>query len=277
MLKLIYKEKNISSYKKIKNFAFENNIKKIGHSGTIDPIATGLLFVATDEDTKILNLIQNKNKTYIAKARLGFNSSTYDSEGILEKVKTPNINFLELEKILQNFIGEQLQFPPRFSAKKINGQRAYDLARKNISFELKPNFIKIISIKLLNFDGEFFDFEVEVSNGTYIRSLIFDIGKLIGCGAYMCELERTKIHGLDQSFLNKTINYDDILSFSKIYLKEEELWKIIHGKEIKFNFPNDWYMIIYENDFLGIIELENSLIKKRNILGKKFSNYFKKE
>ena len=170
---------------------------KVGHAGTLDPFATGLLIVGVGRDaTKRLDEFKNMPKTYIATLKLGATSTTLDPEG--EITLTPNSNnqtptTTGVEETLQNFVGKQLQTPPMYSAKKVGGQKLYDLARKGIEIERQPNEIEIYNIELLDYNYPSLKIEVGCSTGTYIRTLADDIGKKLGCGAYCEELERTSI------------------------------------------------------------------------------------
>lgn len=186
-------------------------IKKIGHAGTLDPFATGLLVVGIGREcTKRLDEFKGMPKTYIATIQLGATSDTFDKTGTIidchpersEGSSTQNKKQIELNDIhmvLENFVGTQKQLPPMFSAKKINGKKLYDLARKGIEVERQPNEITIYSLELLNFNKKKNELEITVncSAGTYIRTLAHDIGQKLGCGAYCNELRRTKIGEFD--------------------------------------------------------------------------------
>lgn len=170
--------------------------KKVGHAGTLDPLATGLLIVAVGrQSTKRLGGITRKKKTYLAKIHLGKETNTLDSEGeVMKEVKDLDPpNGSEVEKLLMNFLGKQKQIPPAHSAIKISGKKAYELARKGEKVELEPREIEIFKIKLLDYNYPILEIEVEVSKGTYIRALARDIGRKIGSGGYLEELRRTKI------------------------------------------------------------------------------------
>lgn len=170
------------------------SIKKIGHAGTLDPFASGLLLIAVGRQaTKQIDQFVKKNKTYNATLELGATTDTFDRKGIktLNNCAEPNRD--QIQKALDSFIGEQEQIPPMFSAKKIKGKKLYELARKGIEIERKPSLINIHDIKLLEFNWPVLKIEVHCSTGTYIRSLANDIGEKLKCGAYLEELERTSI------------------------------------------------------------------------------------
>jgi tRNA pseudouridine55 synthase len=182
--------------KKIKIETNNKNIK-VGHAGTLDPFATGLLIVGIGrEATKRLDEFKNLPKSYLATIHLGATSDTHDVTGTIEKELATNKEQPSLEvvkKIVMMFVGKQQQIPPMFSAKKINGQRLYKLARQGKTVERKPVEIEILDIKILGYTYPFLKIEVTCSAGTYIRSLADDIGKKLGTGAYCEELTRTKI------------------------------------------------------------------------------------
>ncbi len=269
MFKLIYKEKGISSFKAISNFSRENGIKKIGHTGTLDPLATGLLLVATDDDTKLIEYITNKDKTYIAEATFNIETDTYDGEGKIINTYNKEITLEMIKQIIPNFIGKITQIPPIFSAKKINGKRAYELARNNKDVSLPPSKVEIYKLEIISFSNNKLIFEVEVSNGTYIRSLIHDIGKSLGTGAFMSELERTRIHGLDKN--NIEINFKQLIDLPFIEIDQDITTSLLNGKPTFIKEENNKYGIIskFNNDIIGIIEIIDQEVVKRKLFGNK--------
>lgn len=188
-------------YKKI-GLPDEARRAKAGHSGTLDPFATGLLIVAVGRAaTRQIDKFKNLDKEYIAKIQLGYTSDTLDSTGEIKQcnhVAMEQFNNLTKSKIkqtLKSFLGEQTQTPPMYSAKKVGGKKLYELARKGIEIERKASKIKIHKLKLLKFDKTNNTIEMKclVSKGTYIRTLAADIGEALGTGAYCKELRRTSI------------------------------------------------------------------------------------
>ena len=166
---------------------------KVGHTGTLDPFATGLLILLSGKMTKKSNEFLKLDKEYIADLKLGFKSSTGDPEGEIEKVDDRVPDAKEIEDILKTFIGEIEQIPPKYSAIKINGQRAYKLARKGVDFEVPMRKIRIYNIEVLKYEYPRLAIRCQVSSGTYIRTLAEDIGLKLGVGAYLTALRRTKI------------------------------------------------------------------------------------
>ncbi len=173
-------------------------IKKIGHAGTLDPFATGLLILGIGrEATGKLEKFLKLDKEYIARIKLGEISNTFDRTGKIKKLQVKKIpTEKEIKKNLREFLGEIYQTPPLYSAKKIKGKKAYELARKGKKIELKPQKVKIYEIKILKYNWPYLKIKINCSSGTYIRSLANDIGKKLTCGAYLEELRRTKIGDL---------------------------------------------------------------------------------
>jgi tRNA pseudouridine55 synthase len=192
---LINKPAGITSHDVVDKLREITKIKKIGHAGTLDPFATGLLILGIGREfTKKLSVFQKKNKEYIATLKLGAESDTFDKEGKIVEKKVEKIpERKEIEEVLKSFLGEIEQIPPAFSAKKIKGKKLYELARKGIKVEPKPQKVKIYEISILEYNFPYLKIKVKCSSGTYIRSLANDIGKKLGCGAYVEDLIRTKI------------------------------------------------------------------------------------
>lgn len=197
MFLLIDKPKGLTSHDVVDSVRKITGEKKVGHAGTLDPNATGLLIIGVGKGaTKKLGQIAKKTrKKYKAEIFLGEEKNTDDSQGVtISKAK----GFLppaerEVRLILATFLGEQEQTPPAFSAVKIKGEKAYELARKGKDVHLVPRKIKVYSIKLLSYKYPILKIEAVVSGGTYVRALARDIGKSLGCGAYLKSLRRTNI------------------------------------------------------------------------------------
>jgi tRNA pseudouridine55 synthase len=203
---LIDKEKDWTSFDVVAKLRSITKIKKIGHAGTLDPFATGLLIVAIGRQaTRKISEFMKLDKEYEATLFLGKISDTHDSEGVISDYKSSfvkkimdifrdkNITKEKVEKILKKFIGKQNQIPPMFSAKKIQGKKLYELARKGITIKRKSAPIKIFCIELVDYAWPYLKIKVRCSSGTYMRTLGSDIGKALHCGAYVETLRRTKI------------------------------------------------------------------------------------
>ncbi len=189
---------------------------KVGHTGTLDPLATGLLVLLVGDYTKRAQEFSKLDKTYEVTMKVGETSSTGDGEGEKTKASSYKPSEKELEAVIKSFEGEIMQIPPQYSAIKINGQRAYKLARKGQKVELEPRKVKIYHLKLHDYTYPEVKFMAEVSSGTYIRSLVEDIGTKCKTGAYITALRRTKvgkfwiedgidINNLQKEYLNKVL------------------------------------------------------------------------
>ncbi|ROL57438.1 tRNA pseudouridine(55) synthase TruB [Bacteroidetes/Chlorobi group bacterium Naka2016] len=191
---LIDKPKDWTSFDVVNKLKKVLRIRKIGHTGTLDPFATGLLILLLNKFTKKQQEFTNLDKTYIAKIKLGATTKTFDPTSEEENLKNiDGITNQEIESVIKSLVGDYEQIPPMYSAKKVSGQRLYQLARRNQEIELKPVLVKIHSIEIFSIEPPFVEFEVKCSKGTYIRSLANDIGKKLGVGAYLFELRRTQI------------------------------------------------------------------------------------
>ncbi len=192
---LIDKPAEISSHHVINILRKVTSVSRIGHSGTLDPLATGLLITGVGrEATRELGKLQGLDKEYIATLRFGATSDTYDTNGIITVAQPASpVSQEDIEKAIYKFIGTIDQMPPIYSAKKIQGRKAYELARKGKDVELKSCQVTIHEIEVLKYDWPQFELRVKCSSGTYIRSLAHDIGQALGCGAYLTALRRTRI------------------------------------------------------------------------------------
>lgn len=176
--------------------------KKVGHGGTLDPFAEGVLIIGTGKDTKKLTSITSADKTYIARLCLGEITDTLDTEGqVIEAKPVPEINADDIHEVLDSFLGTSCQIPPMFSAKKVNGQRLYKLARKNIEVKREPVQINIKSIGLLDYLDHSLSFSITCSKGTYIRVLGKDIAEKLGTVGYLKSLVRMQVgpYSIDDS------------------------------------------------------------------------------
>jgi tRNA pseudouridine55 synthase len=189
---------------------------KVGHAGTLDPLATGLIIVCTGQATKKIPEIQEKEKEYMTTFKLGETTPSFDLETAVDHTfKTDHITKELVKQTLDGFIGNIQQIPPDFSAVKVNGQRAYKKARKGIEIKLQPKSIIIRSIELLTYENTFLKIKIQCSKGTYIRALARDIGKALNSGAHITELKRTAIgnYNVDKAFTVK--QFESLMSFTQ--------------------------------------------------------------
>lgn len=289
---IINKPKGFTSHDVVNIVRKYLNEKKVGHTGTLDPNATGVLPVLIGKATKLSKYLIEHNKEYIVTAELGKLTNTGDTEGDIIKEdleieeKIHNLNNEKIIEILNSFKGEQSQVPPIYSAIKIKGKKAYEYARSGQDIKIEPRKIKIFDIELLNFKDKEIKFKVVCSKGTYIRTLCEDIAKKIGTIGFMKELERTKVNefNIENSVtideIKKSTNKLDIDNIIKKIIKIEELFKdkeiinlndrkkdlFLNGAQLTFEKQNDIYRIYYQNKFIGLGIIKDNLLKRDIVL-----------
>ena len=277
---IINKEKGCTSHdivykaKKIFN-------KKVGHTGTLDPNATGVLPLLVGKGTEISKYLINHDKTYEAILQLGEKKDTADSEGrtIEEKKITPEmLEEQNLKKVLKSLEGKQEQVPPMYSAIKVNGKKLYEYARKGEKVEIKPRKIEIYKIDLIKIDIEnkTIEFKVECSKGTYIRTLCENIAEKLGTVGYMKELKRTRVGEFEiedtikiQELENEEIKQSKFITIEKYFEKNErivledaKLKLFLNGVKLTYNNKDGIYKIYNKNRFIGIGTIKNKLLKR---------------
>lgn len=245
--------------------------RKAGHTGTLDPFATGLLPLVFGEATKFSRFLINADKTYLATLKLGATSSTGDTEGTIASGGKLRIGIEEIRAISKEFIGFSTQIPPMHSAIRMEGQRLYDLARQGLEVVREPRIIRIEFLEIVEFSGEKLAISVKCSKGTYIRVLAADLGARLGCGAYLTELRRTETGGFlveDSASLpeleslgpgraRQRLLPTEILvrSLPRIDLGEREAWSIRNGQELAADPgwpPGECALFGPEGVFLGV-------------------------
>jgi len=189
---LVNKPKGLTSSRVVERIKKKFNVKA-GHTGTLDPLATGLLIVLTGKYTKNASSFLKLDKAYEVEAVLGVETDTFDSEGRVLRRSDNEVTREELGRVLKEFYGDIWQTPPPFSAKKMAGRKAYQLARKGVSVDIPPKRVSIYSLELKEFQFPYFTFACEVSSGFYVRSLVHDIGEKLGVGAIVVGVRRTRV------------------------------------------------------------------------------------
>ena len=240
------------------------NLDKVGHSGTLDPNAEGAMLIATNKYTKLFDYISNKDKTYIVKSLFGYDSETLDIDSECKKIHDINLNRIkdQFTEAVNNMIGESLQIPPKYSAIKVKGRRLYKYAREGKEVEIPKRKIHVKEIEILNLDNDKAEMKIKVSEGTYIRSLISDIGKEINTFGIVSELKRISIGNLDvnhKSYINdiKTLNpkstpnplsQNEIIDLPILHVSEKDLIYIKNGELLKNEFfkTKETYILEYE-------------------------------
>lgn len=280
-LLLIDKPLGFSSNQALSKIKWIFSAKKAGHTGTLDPLATGLLPICFGEATKFSSHLLNSEKTYEASIKLGWKSSTGDAEGKLTESKIISLSLEELQKELKSFVGLSKQTPPMFSALKYNGQPLYKLAREGVKIERQEREINISELILLNYSKNIIKIEVTCSKGTYIRTLAEDIANKLGMDGYLAELRRTKIGKLN---INEAFSIENISTLSsdkrkscikptevlvdrypKLILLDSEVGFIKNGQPIKLKkkLNTEIYTLFTKSkSFIGLGEIDsNNLLK----------------
>ena len=232
---LLNKSKGMTSFSAINKLKWLLNAKKVGHAGTLDPIAEGLLVVMLNNATKFSNNLMKKDKEYYVEMELGYETDSYDTDGVITKKYENNFSFemKRIKEVVESFLGEIEQIPPMYSAIKINGKKLYELARKGLEIDREARNVKINYINDIKYKNNKISFFVGVSSGTYIRSLVRDIGEKLGVYATMTKLIRTKINNY---FLSESINLEDVISYfenDQVEIKCEEKENLYLDKNIK--------------------------------------------
>lgn len=270
---LINKEKGISSYKKIREVQKKYNYSKIGHAGTLDPMAEGLVIAMSDNATKLSDMLMKKDKIYQVEMCLYYQTDTLDLEGNIVYIDEEKKIYKEKEIIdaISSFIGTSMQKPPMYSAIKLNGLKMYELARKNIEVDIPDRQVNIYYINNIKITGDKISFETKVSSGTYIRSLVRDIGLKLGTYATMTKLVRTQIDNFKLPEDIEIMEVDDAINLDKFILDYKQYFAIKNGmtciitsdlysKDMKLN-------AYYDDKYVGIIEVcdkkDNNIYIKR--------------
>ena len=274
----INKPSGISSFDVIRVLRKTLKEKRIGHTGTLDPLATGVLIICVGKATRLAQDIEGYSKVYVAELELGYKTDTYDIEGsVTEKSSIESVTFDEFKNVVDSFVGHSKQLPPMYSAIKINGQKLYELARKGIEVERKTRDINIDFIEIVEYDGKKAKIRCKVSNGTYIRALIYDIGEKLGTFATMTSLVREKVGDIDiaNAFSLEEIenlhnnNREDFLwsvekffDYPKLILNNERDLKLfLNGNTVRFSATDGRYRIYNKDTFIGLANVNNNLLK----------------
>lgn len=263
------------------------NIKKAGHTGTLDPMATGVLPVLLGEYTKLSKYLIEHDKTYVAKLKLGVKTITGDIEGEVIESKEFDKCILEksnVEKVLNSFIGKQKQMPPMYSAIKVNGKKLYEYAREGKTVKVEPRDIELYDVKLISIVKDEIEFEVSCSKGTYIRVVCEDIAKELGTIGTMSSLNRTivdkfsiqdaitfeELEKIKDSIDSKLIKMEDVFNeFPKLNLNKRKTELFLNGVMLTFEYDDGIYNVYdYESQYLGTGIVKDKLLKRDIVITK---------
>lgn len=245
------------------------NTRKCGHTGTLDPLASGVLIICTDEDTKLVELLTSSYKEYIATFKLGIETDTYDITGNITKTSNKVVDKNKVINTINSFQKTYLQTPPIYSAIKVNGKKLYEYARNGEEVVIPKREVTIKEIEVLDYNAKEVKIKTLVSKGTYIRSLIKDIGDTLGTYATMTSLIRTKQgpFSLEDSISLEdlqTNNFkyytkEEILPFKKVTLNEELLFKVKNGNKISLPYEEEYLSIMENNKIIAIYQKDNTI------------------
>lgn len=222
-LLLVDKKSGITSHDAVERFRRRSRIKKVGHTGTLDPLATGLLVLCVGKATRLQAYLMGMEKTYEGTIQFGWATDSYDADGTpVGDAVEQNVESIDFQPLLPQFIGDLEQMPPQFSAKKVAGVRAYELARKGETAALTPKKVTVYEFEILSVEGSTARFRVRSSAGTYVRSLAHDLGAAAGVPAHLKELRRTRIG---------SFKVEDAISFEK--MSEAEVGEILTAPQFQ--------------------------------------------
>lgn len=268
----IYKPTGMTSYDVVHKIKKLCNTKKVGHTGTLDPEASGVLLICIGKATKIADYIMSDYKIYKTELRLGITTDSYDRVGKILSTSKISANEETVVNVIKSFIGENYQVPPMYSAIKVNGQKLYDLARQGIEIEREARKVYFYEIEIKNVKLPYVEFLVKCSKGTYIRSLCYDIGNKLGCGGTMWNLERVatgnfklidaiKLDELTSENVNEyMISINDALSkFESIHIADKYEKLLLNGVVIKnqnilinIDLGEIYKVYLGDNKFIGL-------------------------
>ena len=260
---LVNKDSGITSSRVVQIIKKQFNLDRVGHLGTLDPMATGLLIIAINRATKFASLLLQSEKSYRAEVTLGIQTNTDDAEGEVISCKDVNINDFQAKKALLSFLGESDQFPPNYSALKHKGKPLYRYARDGIKIEKAARKIFIKNINNISIEMPKVSFDINCSKGTYIRSIARDFGLKLGCGANLSKLVRTSQEKflLSDSFSLDELSLENLISLENafedldfIQLNEKESRAFLNGRPIEINLDHENLLRVYDasNQFIAI-------------------------
>ena len=249
--------------------------EKVGHLGTLDPLATGVLPIAVGRATRFFDYFLKKDKKYFALAKFGVETDTLDSEGKIVSTSNVKISFEDVKKVASELIGETMQMPPIFSAKSVGGVRAYEAAINNQPIELEPKKINIYAIDVEPWVQEgIFALNIHCSSGTYVRAIIRDIAEELGTKATTVAIIRTKsgkfemdsaitLEEFEKNIKSSLIKVNDILNFSRIDLTPNLAKDLFSGKEVEYQCEDGEYITYLDNEEFSIVEASKNKIKNK--------------
>ena len=271
----IYKPQGKTSHDIVAILRRITKIKQIGHTGTLDPFAEGVLPICIGKATRLIEYLADE-KAYIGTIQFGKSTTTYDIEGDVVNSSTKKITQTELEDVLTKFLGEIEQYPPIYSAIKVKGKKLYEYARKGEEVKIEPRKVVINKLELKTFNEELQTAEllIECSKGTYIRSIANDIGEELNCYGHLIKLIRTKAGKFEVENAIKLENLENIndvekkiiypieyLDYEKYELNSSEKEKVSHGMKIQIDKPDSLVILTHQNNLVAVAKIEDKIAK----------------
>ncbi len=278
----INKPSGITSHKVISILRKITGIKQIGHAGTLDPLASGVLPVAIGKASKLIDYLPS-DKSYCVGMYLGMTSDTFDTEGVIEKRECSKVTLEEIDAVLPKFRGETKQIPPAFSAVHYNGKRLYELARSGkIPEDIPSRDITIYKNELVSFDydKQVLKLDIACSKGTYIRTIVNDLGECLGCGAVMFELTRTDAASMKlkdaldlnetlskEDILKKLINPKDVLPLATIEITPDDFKRVLNGNKFENTYKvSNEILLLKEGKIIALAQADEKFIQPKKVL-----------
>jgi len=269
---IINKPKGYTSHDVVNVLRKKLNIKKVGHTGTLDPNATGVLPILVGQATKISKYLVEHDKEYIAELKFGVRTTTGDTEGeIIEKKETPVLTEDNIKEVLKIFVGKQEQVPPIYSSIKINGKKAYEYAREGKQIEIPAREIDIMETELIKLEENIITFKVKCSKGTYIRVLCEDIARKLGTVGLMNNLIRTRVDNfsIENSYTLEDLENINLITIEEVFneypridLSSKKLELFLNGVKLSIDREDNLYRVYSSNNFIGLGIVKDNLLKR---------------
>ena len=274
---VIDKPQGISSHDVVAELRRKFNTKKIGHTGTLDPIATGILVLCVGSATRLVDYLICDDKVYEVEMKFGIQTDTGDRTGNIVKTSKRKIDVESIGNVLSDFIGPQKQIPPMYSAIKVKGKKLYEYARQGITIRRKPRDIEIYDIYDVMYGNDILKFTIHCSKGTYIRTVCEDIAKRLKTVGTMTELRRVKAgqFTIDQAVNLNDVSEKDLIDIENLFdndviIKKEKIKDLVNGVALYYNLPDGMYRIYYDNyitkKFIGLGSIKDKYLHREIIL-----------
>jgi tRNA pseudouridine55 synthase len=274
---LVDKPTGISSHDAVYRVRKRLGIRRVGHLGTLDPLATGLLVMGIGPATRFLEYVSAEPKEYVGEIKLGISTSTQDAEGeVLAEKPADEVAMMDVQNAAQTFLGETEQLPPMHSAVRVGGRRLYDLARKGVVIQRPTRKIRVSSFEIQSFDAGLARFRIVCSGGTYVRTIAADLGDLLGVGGHLASLKRTRLGDftVEAAKPPEDVCGDDLIplrvalaSLYFLFLQPEQAVRLRHGLQIEIEAPREGIVgLVAEGEFIGVGRAESGAVSPEKMI-----------